>query len=255
MTPVARQAKIANIIRQRNRITVNELAEFLNISRETIRRDLTALEHAGKAQKFHGGAYLPITMVEGPFRERMGENVEAKIQIAAAAVKLVSPGETLFIDTGSTSLYFAEKLVELSDLTVITNSSEIARVISLSPSHSQVFLLGGRFNGHNRQTVGSLAISQISLFRAHHTILTIGALDAFTGVMDFSIEEAQIAQAMIGQAGSLTIIADRSKLGRIASFKVCGLDRITNLVCDQYPSEELASALLDADVNIICVNS
>jgi DeoR/GlpR family transcriptional regulator of sugar metabolism len=254
MTPAARQAKIANIIRQQNRVTVNELAEALNISRETIRRDLTALAQKGKAQKFHGGASLPTTTGEGPFGERMGENVGAKVQVAAEAVKLVSPGETIFIDTGSTSLYFAEKIVELSNLTVITNSAEIARIISLSPLQSQAFLLGGKFNGSNRQTVGNFAISQIQSFRAHHAILTIGALDVQTGVMDFSIEEAQIAQAMTEQAESLTIIADSSKFGRIASFKVCGLDRITNLVCDQYPSKKIKSALLEANVNIIPVN-
>ena len=80
----------------------------------------------------------------------------------------------------------------------------------------------------NRQIVGNFAISQIQCFRAY--------------------------QAMIEQAESLTIIADSSKLGRIASFKVCGLDRITNLVCDQYPSEKIKSALLKANINIICAN-
>ena len=254
MTPFFRQAKIANIIRQKNRVTVNELAESLNISKETIRRDLTSLEKIGKAQKYHGGASLPTATGEGPFGQRMGENVEAKVHVAAEAVNLVSPGQTIFIDTGSTTLYFAEKLAELSNLTVITNSAEIARIISLSPVESQAFLLGGMFKGGNRQTVGNIAISQIRSFRAHHTILTIGALDTLTGVMDYSIEEAQIAQAMIEQAESLTIIADSSKFGRIASFKVCGLDRITNLVCDQYPSEKMKSALLEANINIICAN-
>ena len=255
MTPAARQAKIANILRQSNRVTVNELAEALNISRETIRRDLTALARLGKAQKFHGGALLPAAIGEGPFSERMGENVNAKVLIAKRAVKLVSPGETVFIDTGSTSLYFAEKLADLSKLTVITNSTEIARTISRSPHQSKVFLLGGRFNGGERQTVGNLAISQIQFFRAHHAFLTIGALDAKTGAMDFSFEEAQIAQAMVDQAESLTIIADSSKFGKIASFKVCGLDRITNLVCDERPPEKINLALMESNVNVISVNS
>jgi DeoR family glycerol-3-phosphate regulon repressor len=253
MKPVVRQAKIANIIRQQNRVTVNELAQFLEISKETIRRDLTALAKAGKIQKFHGGAFLPSTSGEGPFRERMGENVMAKIQIATEAVKLVRPGETLFIDTGSTSLYFAEKLAEVSDLTVITNSAEIARIISLSSRGSQAFLVGGKFIGGNRQTAGSLAISQIQFFRAHHAVLTISAMDSQTGAMDFSIEEAQIAQAMIDQSQSLTIIADHSKFGRIASFKVCDLEQIRNLVCDQMPPEKIKSVLLKSKVNIINV--
>jgi DeoR family glycerol-3-phosphate regulon repressor len=72
--------------------------------------------------------------------------------------------------------------------------------------------------------------------------------------MDFSIEEAQLAQAMIEQADALTIIADSSKFERIASFKVCGLDQVTNLVCDKYPSKKIKAALVEAKVNIICVN-
>ncbi len=138
--------------------------------------------------------------------------------------------------------------------TIVTNSSEIARIVSLSPNNPRVFLLGGQFNGDNRQTFGNFAISQLGLFRAHHVILTIGALDAKTGVMDFSIEEAQLAQAMIAQADSLTIIADSSKFERIASFKVCDLDQVKNLVCDQYPSEEITAALKEANVNIFCVD-
>ena len=255
MTPHDRQNKIVNIIRERNHITVDELAKFLSVSRETIRRDLTTLTRIGKVQQCHGGASLPIITEEGPFQEPMSENVAAKVQIADEAVKLVSPGETIFIDTGSTTLYFAEKLAELSNLTVITNSGEIARIISLFPMQPQVFMLGGKFNGDNRQTYGNLVISQAQFFRAHHVILTVGVVNAITGIMDFNFEEAQIAQAMIEQAESLTVLADYSKFGGIASFKVCDLDQVTNLVCNQCPPDEIKSALLEANVNIICVNS
>ncbi len=251
MTPGERQSKIANIIRQRHRITVNELAELLKISRETIRRDLSELVQDGKVQKFHGGAKLPTTIGEGSFRKRMGENVSEKVQVAAMAVNLVSPGETILIDTGSTTVFFAEKLAELSNLTIVTNSSQIARIMSHAHLQSGVFLLGGQFNSDNLQTVGNFAISQVQFFRAHHAILTIGALDAITGVMDFSIEEAQLAQTMIAQADSLTIIADSSKFHRIASFKVCSLDQVTNLVCDKPPPDKIKTALLEAKVNIV----
>ena len=255
MTPKDRQAKIANIIRQQNRATVNELSDLLDISKETIRRDLTALAKAGVVQKFHGGAFLPGAMGEGPFRQRMGENVFAKARIAAKAAQVVSPGETLFIDTGSTSVYFAEKLAEIANLTLITNSAEIARTLSLSDNNSHIFMLGGEYHGDNLQTVGNLVISQIQFFRAHHAILTIGAMDALTGAMDFSIEEAQIAQAMIKQAESVTVIVDSSKFQKIASFKVCGLDSITNLICDQAPPPQLKTALVEANVNIINANT
>lgn len=255
MNPAARQAEIANIIRQRVRVSVNELAELLNFSRETIRRDLADLAQAGKIQKFHGGASLPLIGGEGPFRDRLAKNVAAKTQIAAEALKLISPGQTILIDTGSTTLYFAEKAVEIPDLTVVTNSTSIARIMSTFPSRAKTFLLGGEFNSHNRQTFGSMAVSQLQSFRAHHAILTIGALDSRTGAMDFNVEEALLARAMIQQAEALTILVDSSKFGQIASFEVCGLNRITNLVCEQRPPDAINTALLEAGVNIVCAST
>ncbi len=251
MTPTVRRAKIVNIIRQQGRATVDNLAEALAISRETIRRDLAQLARKGKIQKFHGGASLPIISEEGSFRHRMSENVAAKVQIATKAIELITPGETLLIDTGSTTLFFSEQLTEISNLTVVTNSAEIARVISQGAQRSRTFLLGGEFRGDNQQTVGSLAISQLKTFRAHHAILTIGALDSRTGVMDFGIEEAQVARAMIEQAESLTLLVDSSKFGKIASFEVCGLSRVTNLVCDQPPAGKIKKALTEAGVTIV----
>jgi len=251
MNPVKRRSEIVNIIRTQHRVSVDELAKTLHISRETIRRDLTELASDGKIHKFHGGASLPMISVEGPFRARMSEHVSAKVSIAAQAVKLVSPGETLFIDTGSTTLYFAEKLAEIPGITVVTNSAEVARILSLSKVHTKTFLLGGEFNGDNKQTVGTMAIAQIQSFRAHHAFLTIGALDTRTGIMDFCIDEAQVARAMIDQAESLTILADSSKFGRIASFEVCDLNRISRLVCETPPTGAIKKALVKAGVKII----
>ncbi len=250
MNPAARRVEIVNIIRERDRVAVDELAESLHISRETVRRDLTVLARAGKIQKFHGGAALPTVVGEGSFQERMRENVKAKVGIATRALELISPGETLFIDTGSTTLYFAEQLTSIANLTVVTNSAEIARILSSEGSRSRTFLLGGEFSSDNQQTVGSLAISQIRSFRAHHAVLTIGALDERTGAMDFNIEEAQIARAMINQAQTLTLLVDSSKFNRIASFKVCGLEQINNLVCDTPPSGNLGKALAKVGVAV-----
>ena len=79
------------------------------------------------------------------------------------------------------------------------------------PSSARTFLLGGEFHNDNRQTVGSIASAQVQSFRAHHAILTTSALDACTGVMDYSIEEAQLARAMVEQSESLTVLVDSSK--------------------------------------------
>ncbi len=246
-----RQTKILEIIRKEERVSVEKLAAELNISRETIRRDLTDLAKKNKIQKIHGGAILPQNFGEASFQQRMSDNAFEKAKIAAKALSFFTSGETLFIDTGSTTLYFAEKLSEISGLTIITNSTEIARIVSSSKANNQVFLLGGEFSPDNRQTIGTMAISQIRQFRAHHAVLTIGAIDSLTGAMDYNIEEAQIASAMIEQSKSLTILVDSSKFNQLASFEVCSLDKIDRLICDKLPEDELLQKLQAAEVEII----
>jgi len=142
-----------------------------------------------------------VPVGEGPFRVRMTEQAEEKARIAQAAVRLVAPGETLFIDTGSTTIYFAEELARVDNLTVFTNSTEIAHVIARAGNGSQAFVLGGLYNPDNRQTVG--------------------------------------------------VLADSTKLGRAATFQVCGLERIHTLVTDGMPPAPLAAALAEARVDVV----
>jgi len=246
-----RQAKIVEIIRKEEKASVEYLAAKLDISRETIRRDLTDLANADKVQKVHGGATMPKLFGEGSFQHRMSDNVIEKTNIANAALPLFSVGETLFIDTGSTTLYFAEKLCELSEMTIVTNSTDIAKIISTSKADNQVFLLGGEFSADNRQTVGTMVTSQIRSFRAHHAVLTIGALDGRTGAMNYNIEEAQIACAMVEQSQSITILIDSSKFNKLASFEVCSLAQIDRIVSDKAPSKELGELLKRANVQVI----
>jgi DeoR/GlpR family transcriptional regulator of sugar metabolism len=246
-----RHDAIVSIVGEKGRVTVEELAELLAASRETIRRDLTRLSNQGMLLKFHGGATLPRPDVEGPFQARMAVNARLKRQVAIAAASIFEPGDTLFIDTGTTTLSFAEELAKRNGLTVITNSSAIARTISLGETENRVFLIGGEFHGDNQETVGTLAIDQIRVFRTRHAVLTIGGLDAKAGAMDFNIEEAQVARAMIEQAELVTVLADSSKFDCNALFEVCKLDKINTLVCDQAPTGSLLESLKKMQVNII----
>ncbi len=246
-----RQAKIVEYVRNKERVSVEELASLLYISRETIRRDLTDLANVGKIQKIHGGATLPHGYGEGSFQQRMSENVEAKAKIAQAALNLFAEGETIFIDTGSTTLYLAEKLWEKSGLTIITNSTAISKIVSNSSEKNKVFLLGGEFNADNQQTIGTMVTAQIRSFRAHHCVLTVGALDKRSGAMDYNIEEAQIGRAMIEQAQSITVLLDSSKFNQLASFEVCSLAMIDRLICDNMPPKPLLDALNEANVKVI----
>lgn len=246
-----RQNKLVEIVRRQEKASVEELAQLLGASRETIRRDLAQLANSNKIHKIHGGATMPRVLGEGPFQQRLSDNVEAKVKIAQTAASLFKSGETLLIDTGSTTLFFAEEIAKIAELTVVTNSTEIARTISKVNNGSRVFLLGGEFRADNSQTFGTMVVSQIRSFRAHHAVLTIGAMDKRTGAMDFNIEEAQVAQAMIEQSEKLTVLADHSKFNALASFEVCPLEKIHRLVCDTRPPGDICEFLETAEGQLI----
>lgn len=250
MRPQERQAQIIDTVRIHGKAKVEELARMFSTSVETIRRDLVTLDRRGKIEKVHGGAIPPRFVSESPFRERMQTNGLAKRQLARKALELVIPGETLMIDTGSTTLVFAEELAQIDDLTVITNSTAIARVVASGNASAQVILLGGNYREDNRQTCGIMAIEQLNRFNANKAILTVGAINADNGVMDYDLEEALMGRAMLRQARLGVVLADSSKFGVSAPHIVAPLDGIGALVCEQPPAAALGGALKRARVEV-----
>lgn len=246
MRPHERHEEIIRLVTRHGEMSVDRLADDLQVSKETIRRDLVGLDDQGRLQKFHGGAKLRSIAAtelggEGPFAARMAENLAAKRQIAKAAASLLSPGDSLFIDTGTTTLLFAEAIAGLSGLTVITNSTRIASIVAAG-SDNKVFLIGGAFSLDASETVGSLAVEQIARIRARHAFLTVGAIDS-TGLFDFDEAETQIARAIIERVESVTVLADASKFNKRGIFEVAGWDRVDRLVSNSPPPPNIAQAM------------
>jgi len=112
-------------------------------------------------------------------------------------------------------------------------------------------MVGGFYNTDNRETSGPIAVAQLQKFRANFAVLTVGAVSAKAGIMDFSIEEAHIACTMISQSEKLIVLADHSKLDRIAPFEVAKLKQVDSLICDQQPSKELIQELKQESIDLM----
>ncbi len=246
MSPETRRERLLEMVRAEGRATTETLAASLNASRETVRRDLAELSRRGRLRKVHGGA-LAAEVREGAFSARMSERTAEKRVIARLAAGLFGPGDTLFLDVGSTTVLLAEALAARPGLTVITNGVELARILGAS---AKVFLIGGEYRAEAGETVGALTTAQVAGFYAAHAVITVGGLSQ-AGAMDFALEEAEIARAMIAHARSLTVVADHSKFDREALFRVCPLAEIDRLVSDGEPPPALLGALADAGVELI----
>ena len=245
----ARLGEIMGQISLHGTVSVTELAESLNVSEETIRRDAKVLEERGDIIKLHGSLAMPHQVGEAPYDKRMRENAEAKRAIARKAVQLVEDGDTLIIDTGTTTSVFAQELRNRRGLTVVTNSSDIARTLA-TVNGNKVYMAGGELKADNGAAFGPPAVEFIARFKVRHVFLSIAGLHAEHGPMDATLEEAELAHMALKAADHRVILSDHSKFGKVALVKVCGFDEMDRLVCDRAPEGPLLERLRGAGVAI-----
>jgi DeoR family glycerol-3-phosphate regulon repressor len=170
--------------------------------------------------------------------------------IAQKLAKMIAPGDTLFMDTGTTTLFCADALVNVPQLTVITNSVRIAQVMARGEHPARVFLLGGAYSSDNAETAGPMVLEQVARFQADHAVLAVAAIDAVSGATDSDFDEAQTARAMMANATNTIVVAQAAKLGRKAAFRICMLQEIDVLVCDDLPGDAFHAALDAAGVEV-----
>jgi DeoR/GlpR family transcriptional regulator of sugar metabolism len=251
MSPEDRRHQILSLVRDERRQSVDELATTFDTSRETIRRDLAVLQAQGLIRRLHGRAVpadgVPLGL-EGPFSERLTQNAEAKRRIARKAAGLFAPGESLFVDTGSTTLAFASELAHRNGLTVLTNSAAIASHAARGKD-CRAILLGGDFRRDGMECVGPATLEQIARFRPDHAVLTVAGITA-SGYADHDADEAHVARAMIAQAGRVTVLADSSKFGARGLHLLGPLAAARRIVTETAPAA-LSEALRKAGVSLL----
>jgi DeoR family glycerol-3-phosphate regulon repressor len=130
----------------------------------------------------------------------------------------------------------------------------IAQIMTRRRNGNRAFMIGGEYSDEAAVNLGALAVRQVTQFHAIHAVITVGALEV-EGAMDFTLEEAEIAHAMIAQARELTVVADSSKLEKAGLFRVCRLDAIDRIVTDARPKGALAEALAAAEVEVLIAPS
>jgi len=245
----ARQSDLLRAVRARGSAALAELAREFNVSHETIRRDVRRLAAEGQVLKRHGNVAIPYVVGEAPFERRLRENAEAKRAIAGRAAQMVEDGDSIILDTGTTTSIFALELLKRANLTVITNSSDIARTLA-TVNGNRVYMAGGELNGDNGAAFGPSAIEFVSQFRAKHAMVTIAGLSAELGPMDSHLAEAEFARMVLSRGENKVILTDHSKFERSALIKVCEFEDFNRLVTDSAPPPALAQRLSEAGVSL-----
>lgn len=240
-----------SLLEAQHRVSTDSLADDLDVSRETVRRDLLELEAEGLVKRVHGGAVLPRPAPEEPFKKRMSSHLRAKKSIAKRAATLIMPGQCIFIDAGTTTSVFAQELARLTSVLVLTNSIDIATTIHQSEHDLKVVLLGGQVVSDVPGTYGELTLSEIARFNADVAVMSPVALHPEHGAANFDLHEAEVARAMIAQSAKLIMLADHDKLGATSRVQYCVPDQIDVLVTSKSSTPDLLSAFTTSGVKKI----
>ena len=245
-----RQARIVAELRGTPTLRVNELAELLVVSTETVRRDLAELAERSLINRTYGGAMRPVSF-EPALAEREGLMVAERERIATAAVKLISAADILMIGGGATTLQFARRVaVECNHLTIITHSFSIAMVLASNPSH-KILMLPGQYDGREGLIYGAETIDALQRFRASKAFLGASGITA-EGPNDAGVGPGLIYGAMMRRASETIILADHTKFDR-ASLSVYGKwSENMTLVSDRLPEGTVAAALKLVKAKMIC---
>lgn len=244
-----RHSEILRLLEDEGTITIADLADKLGVSLETVRRDVKPLASDGAILKMHGAIGLPSAVGEAPFERRMRENAEAKRAIAKAVAATIHDGESVMLDTGTTTSYLARELLGHRRLTVVTNSSDIARTLA-TVNGNKVYMAGGELRSDSGAAFGVSAIEFVSRFAVTHAVISAGAVDVANGVMDYDLEEAEFARMVLSRGQRSVVVTDHTKFGRQGLVQVCGFSGFTELFTDRQPADDLTGALSDAGAKL-----
>lgn len=231
-----RRGKILELLRQQGTISVASLSDLLGATAVTIRSDLTALERDGYLTRMQGGAVLRADR-QMPSERSIAHSTQ-KQRIAKTITEMIRDGDTLFINSGTTTYCIAQALKNRKNLHIVTNSVEVAQVLGDVPTF-RVILLGGVINTQYGFTYGGDTQEQLERYQADWSILSVDGISAKSGVTTYHAEEAILDRMMMHGAKNILIAADQTKIGRAGFAKICECGETLHLVTDGGAPEDM----------------
>lgn len=226
-----RREAIRRWLATEGKVRASELGERLSVSLDTVRRDLQELAAAGELRRVHGGALPPVSPGPSSFKDRLPDDTAAKASVAAAAVRLVRPGDVVALSGGTTILEFARRLPDDLDATVVATSPDVAVALADHPRLT-VDVVGGRLHPQARTVTGPEAVEALRAVRTDLCILSACSLHPVAGVTLRHREEAHVVRAMVENADRVVSLTTATKLGSAGPYPVAALERIDALVTD-----------------------
>lgn len=252
MLPAQRHQRIIEALGRKGTVRTEDLAALLGVSHETVRRDLAILERRALLVRVHGGATSAPsgTGEELSYLERSTSQSEAKAVIGELAAQLLRPGQTVIIDVGTTAVHVARAVPPSFRGVVATCSLLVAAELAGRPG-VEVLVAGGRVRQGDLAVSNAHTLGFFQDLRADVAFLGSGGVDAEAGLTDYFLDEVATKRVILANTARTYVLADSSKHGRVAAYRVCALDGLSGLITDEEPPPALASALVRAGAEMI----
>ncbi|MFW0790355.1 DeoR/GlpR family DNA-binding transcription regulator [Gordonia sp. CPCC 205333] len=255
MYAAERHEAIAGAVREHGRVSVLDLAAQFDVTGETIRRDLAALERTGHVHRVHGGAVDPglttLDAGERPLTQRITEHSEAKIAIGIAAQQfLPTAGGSVFFDAGTTTYQAARALTDPRELTLATNALGIAATLAKLPAVN-LHLIGGRLRGLTQASVGADTVAAIAKLRISVAFVGTNGLSARHGCSTPDPDEAAVKSAIVACANRVVVLADSSKFNSDELVSFAPLSEVDVIVTDSDADPADIARLTEQGIEVV----
>ena len=243
-----RQLTLLDTVRSRGSVTVEQLAEMLGVTLQTVRRDIQRLADEGLLTRFHGGVRIASSTIENiAYRQRETLHAEGKARIARAVAARVPNDCSLILNIGTTTEAIAKALLQHTGLRVITNNLNVATILSDNPA-CEVIVAGGPVRLRDRAIVGEATVDFIRQFKVDIALIGVSSIESDGTLRDFDLREVKVAQTIIAQGREVWLAADASKFNRPAMIELARLSQIDRLFTDAEPPEPFPELLEAAQV-------
>lgn len=251
LLPNLRREKILELLKEDGSAKVVNLAKIFKVTVATIRQDLEKLEKEGLVVREHGGVYLKnIEDQVRAFLLAQQDNLDKKERIARKCVEFIESGDTIILDSGSTTTEIAKKLTNIKNLTVITNALNIALMLGANPN-IEVVMTGGEFKRPTLSLTGQKAADFFSGLNVQKLFLATAGISLKSGLTYPSISDLVVKQAMIQAADTTYLVADSTKIGKSAFASLGALSLIDYIITDSGIEEKHKQVFKDNDIELI----
>jgi DeoR family glycerol-3-phosphate regulon repressor len=245
-----RQEHILQEIQKNGQVKVDDLSESLEVTTQTIRRDLSLLCDNGLAARIHGGARRIISTSMVAYEDRRQADVDSKLAIAQSTALLIPNDSSIAINIGTTTEHVAYALKLHKGLTIISNNINIVHILQNTALKS-LNIIGGEVRMSDGAIVGSGAVDAIRNYKVDYAVIGASSLDVDGSILDFDQREVAVSQAIIASARTRILVSDNSKFDVSAPYKICDIKEIDYVVTDTEPPTSFSEIAHHYDTKII----